>query len=150
MCCLPAGASSLRMRRLARRTPVRQTCVEPGLLRVNQRPAAAALPAASPVYPELLAWIETARRPAADRRTERLRGAHHAGRELLARDRDQPFQLGVAERRHGRERIDPGYEENLRLEHVADAGDDALIQQGVADRVAAPRAESPDDFEPIE
>src|SRR5215510_2892946 len=137
-CCLPAGASSLRMRRLARRTPVRQTCVEPGLLRVNQRPAEAAPSAASSIYPELLARIETACRPATDRWTESLRAAHHVGREQLARDRDQPIQLGVAERRHRRKRIDPGDEENLRLENVADAGDDALIQQGVADRVGAP------------
>src|SRR5262245_56278413 len=116
-CCLPAGASSLRMRRLARRTPIRQTCVEPGLLRVNQRPAAAAPPAASPVYPEFLAWIETACGPAADRRTERLRAAHHVGREQVARDPDQPIQLGFAERRHRRKRIHPGDEENLRLEN---------------------------------
>src|SRR5262245_13468785 len=138
------------MRRLARRTPIRQTCVEPGLLRVNRRPAAAAPPAVSPVYPELLARIETACGPAADRRTESLRAAHHVGREQLARDRDQPIQLSVAERRHRRKRIDPSDEENLRLENVADAGDDALIQQGVADRVAAPSAESPDHFEPVE
>jgi hypothetical protein len=56
----------------------------------------------------------------------------------------------VAERRHPRERIDPRDEENLGLEDVADAGDDALIQQGVADRVAASRAEPADDLQSIE
>src|SRR4029077_10896817 len=97
------------MRRLARRTPIRQACVEPGLPRVNQRSAAAALPAVSPIDPKLLARIETACGPAAECRAVVLRSRHYIRGELLARAPHQPFQFRVAERRHRRERIDPGY-----------------------------------------
>ena len=39
-------------------------------------------------------------------------------------------------------RMDTGDEQNLRLEHVADAGDDALVEEHVRDRLAAAGAQA--------
>ena len=51
-----------------------------------------------------------------------------------------PF--GVAQVGNLLERIDVGDEENFRFEHIADSGDDALIEQHVADGGARQRADS--------
>ena len=55
---------------------------------------------------------------------------------MLACDVDQTLEVRLAETIDRRERIEPREEQRLGLQHVADAGGDALIEQHVADRLA--------------
>ena len=75
---------------------------------------------------------------------------HHARRQDLPRRVDEPQDVVVAKSRGAAERADARDEQDFGSKDVADAGDDALIEQDVTDRLASACANPADGLVAIE
>ena len=122
---------------LAARAPVGGPGAEALLGERDRRAAAPAGPAAAPVDPQAFARRQPAGRPPA---VAALRAAPTLAASWRRAMSTSAARRSSDERRHRRERLDAAFEQHLRLEDVADAGQRALVEQRFGDRHRSPRA----------